>query len=97
METIKQLKRRFDGAFKTYAQHDARLRRLREEVSPQVDNADRACIDAHLRVLADAHRLYRAVRLEYAERLLSREKLNGKEPMPPRGSFSLSTIQKGLT
>ncbi len=64
METITQLKTRFMEAFQRYSAYDAEVRRLTAE-SPQTH-----AMNTQSRLLSDAEREYRTVRLEYAQRLL---------------------------
>ncbi len=64
METTTQLKTRFMEAFRRYSAYDAEMRRLTAE-SPQTRT-----MNTPLRLLSDAEREYRTVRLEYARRLL---------------------------
>jgi hypothetical protein len=71
METTKQLRVRFGSAFRRYSAQQKAMRRMQSDV-PDVDvSAWIHAINAQSRILAEAERDYKAVRLEYVERLLS--------------------------
>lgn len=71
MEATTELRSRFGAAFKRYSSHDARLRQLKAELPDIVDSAVIHRVNAQCRVVCEAERDYKAVRLEYVKRLLS--------------------------
>ena len=70
METKTEVRSRYRTAFKRYSLHDAQLRRLKAELPDIVDSAAIHGINAQSRVVSEAERDYKALRLEYAKRLL---------------------------
>jgi hypothetical protein len=70
METTKQLRARFGSAFKLYAAQQNAMWLMKADV-PDLDvSAWIHGINAQSRLLEDAERDYKAVRLEYVKRLL---------------------------
>lgn len=71
METANQLRSRLRSAFKRYSAQDAAMRSM--SVDAPDDNVTLWIhgINAQSRLVSDAERDYKAVRLEYANRLLS--------------------------
>jgi hypothetical protein len=71
METTKQLRDRFGNAFRLYSAQHTALRIMKADV-PRIDvTAWIHGINAQSRLLSDAERDYKAVRLEYVKRLLA--------------------------
>ena len=73
LETMVQLKARFNAAFRRFSTHDTALRVLQSGVPKQSDAAWIHGIDAQQQKRSSAHRAYKAVRLEYVERLLDQK------------------------
>lgn len=71
MESTSDLKSRFARAFKRYSAQDARMRSLKLDMPDVLDSAAVHGVHARSRILSDAEREYRAVRLEYVKRLLN--------------------------
>jgi hypothetical protein len=71
METTKQIKARFGIAFKRYAAQHSTMRKMKADVPNRDVSAWIHGINAQSRILCDAERDYKAVRLEYVKRLLS--------------------------
>jgi hypothetical protein len=71
METIQQVRTRFDSAFKRYTTHDMNVRNLCAAVSEHTgDEAVQAlCVESQLR--SDAESEYQSARSDYANRLLA--------------------------
>lgn len=68
-ESLAQLKLRFVAAFTRYAIQDAEMRRLCALLPAGADPAALDRIGLQSRIVSDAERDYRALRLEYANRL----------------------------
>lgn len=71
METTKQLRTRFGSAFRRYSAQNLALRTMQANVPGNDVTAWIHGINAQSRLLSDAERDYKAVRLEYVNRLLS--------------------------
>jgi hypothetical protein len=70
-ETTKQIKARFGSAFKRYSTQHTAMRRLKADVPEEDITAWIHSINAQSRMLSDAERDYKVVRLEYVKHLLS--------------------------
>jgi hypothetical protein len=70
-ESINQIRARFGSAFKRYSIQDKALRRMSADMPDRDVTAWIHGINAQSRLLSDAERDYKAVRLEYVKRLLS--------------------------
>lgn len=71
METTKQMKTRFDAAFKRYSVQDTKLRNLCADVSDNNEAAGGRAVSDERQLLSDAEDEYRSVRTEYVNRLLA--------------------------
>lgn len=71
MEKTKQLGVRLRNAFKRYHAQDTAMRKITANVPGNNVTLWIHCINAQSRLVSDAERDYKAVRLEYANRLLS--------------------------
>ena len=71
METTKEIKTRFDAAFKRYSVHDTKLRSLCADVPDKTEAAGRSAVSDERQLLSDAEDDYRSVRTEYVNRLLA--------------------------
>ena len=71
METTKQLRARFGIAFKRYSAQHTAMRRMTADVPDNDVTAWIHDVNVQSRLVCDAERDYKAVRLEYAKRLLS--------------------------
>lgn len=71
METTKQIRARFGSAFKRYAAQQSAMRRMKADIPERDVTVWIHGINAQTRLLYDAERDYKAVRLEYVRRLLS--------------------------
>jgi hypothetical protein len=72
METTNDMRTRFRSAFKRYSAQDTDMRRMKAEVPDHDVTAWIHGVNAQSRLLSDAERAYKAVRLQYVHRLLSR-------------------------
>jgi hypothetical protein len=70
MDTIGQVKVRFDAAFKRYSSQSTVLLRLQAAAGAGADSAGIHGINAQSRKLSEAEQEYQTVRSEYADRLL---------------------------
>ena len=71
VESTREVRERFKRAFGTYSAAHTTLRSLRAAVPVSGDSASIHGINAQLTAVAAAEQGYRAVRLEYIERLLA--------------------------
>jgi len=71
METTKKLRARLRSAFKLYSAQDTALRKMNADVPGDDVTLWIHDINAQSQLVSDAERDYKAVRLEYANRLLS--------------------------
>jgi len=71
METKKQLRARLRIAFKHYSTQDTAMRKMNADVPGDNVTLWIHDINAQSQLVSDAERDYKAVRLEYANRLLS--------------------------
>jgi hypothetical protein len=71
METTKQLRVRLHKAFERYCAQDTAMRKMNADMPGEDVTLRIHTINAQSRLVSDAERDYKAVRLEYANRLLS--------------------------
>jgi hypothetical protein len=71
METTKQIKTRFDAAFKRYSVHDTKLRNRCAEVVPDTEAACGNTVSDERQLLSDAEDEYQTARTDYVNRLLA--------------------------
>lgn len=79
METTKQLRSRFRNAFKRYSAEDTAIRKMKADLPTRNVTLGIHSINAQSRLVSDAERDYKAVRCEYANRLLSDRSEGGIE------------------
>jgi len=71
METTKQIKTRFDAAFKRYSVHDTKLRNLCAEVARNTGTGCGSTVSHERQLLSDAEDEYQTARTDYVNRLLA--------------------------
>ena len=71
METIQQVRTRFDSAFKRYTTHDTNVRNLCAAVSENTGYEDVQALSAESQLRSDAENEYQSARNDYVNRLLA--------------------------
>jgi hypothetical protein len=71
METTKELRSRFRSAFKRFSAEDTAMRKMKADLSGDNVTLGIHGINAQSRLISHAEHDYKAVRLEYSDRLLS--------------------------
>lgn len=79
METTNQLRSRLRNAFKRYSAQDSAMRKMNADAPSDNVTLWIHSINAQLLVVSDAERDYKAVRLEYVNRLLSHRSDGGTD------------------
>ena len=79
METTKELRSRFRSAFRRFSAKDTAIRKITANLSGDNVTLGIHGINAQSRLVSDAEPDYKAVRLEYSDRVLSDPPEGGTE------------------